>query len=601
MRSVRARLLPRGSASAASCGERRKLPALPADAACADPRARSRARAASQLRQFAVAIAAGAAWGCAPQTLATANDTAPLPAAVDRALLPQTRAERSNYTETSRYADVVAFIDSLQKLGAPIAVGSIGRTTQGREIPYVIASRPLVRTPDEARRLGRPIVYVQGNIHAGEVEGKEALQALVRDLVFEQRSNVLDSVVLIAVPIYNADGNEAVGPQERNRSSQNGPQLVGGRASALELNLNRDYVKAETPETRGSLAMFNAWNPDVFVDLHTTNGSYHGYALTYSPPLTPAAPLASYTQSVWLPLLRERMRARHGFETFDYGNFLTDERALAAPTQAAEGWATYDHRPRYSTNYYGMRNGIGILSEGYSHDPFARRVASTGAFVREILSLTAERGAEVARLRATATAQGAGQVVPIRAELTRSPIVTDVIVEDVVSTGDSTRTEPGVPRGRRRTGNFRAVRMPVFDRFDPTLSVNVRRGYVIFGDHPAVLELLAAHGITVERLASSRVSPLERFTIDSVIRAARPFEGHREERVTGSWSTATESIPAGSYFVPTDQPLGRLAVYLLEPESDDGLVTWNHFPGLVRGSVAPVARIGSGPGTPAIR
>ncbi|MEX0908853.1 MAG: hypothetical protein WDZ58_03730, partial [Gemmatimonadaceae bacterium] len=181
------------------------------------------------------------------------------------------------------------------------------------------------------------------------------------------------------------------------------------------------------------------------------------------------------------------------------------------------------------------------------------------------------------------------------------PIVTDVIVEDIVSTGDSTRTEPGVPRGRRRTGNFRAVRMPVFDRFDPTLSVNVRGGYVIFGDHPTVLELLAAHGITVERLASPRVSPLERFTIDSVIRASRPFEGHREERVTGSWFTATESIPAGSYFVPTDQPLGRLAVYLLEPESDDGLVTWNHFPGLVRGSVAPVARIASGPGAPAIR
>ncbi|MEX1186073.1 MAG: M14 family metallopeptidase [Gemmatimonadaceae bacterium] len=547
------------------------------------------------------AIAAGAAWGCAPQTLVTASGSAPLPAAVDRALLPQTRAERSGYTETSRYADVVAFIDSLQKLGAPIAVGSIGRTTQGREIPYVIASRPLVRTAEEARRLGRPIAYVQGNIHAGEVEGKEVLQALVRDLVFEQRRNVLDSIVLIAVPIYNADGNEAVGPRERNRPSQNGPQLVGGRASALELNLNRDYVKAEAPETRGSLAMFREWDPDVFVDLHTTNGSYHGYALTYSPPLTPAAPLASYAQGVWLPLLRERMRARRGFETFDYGNFLTDERALAAPTQAAEGWATYDHRPRYSTNYYGMRNGIGILSEAYSHDPFARRVASTDAFVREILSLTAERAAEIERLRAMAAAQGAGQVVPIRSRLTRSPVVADVIVEDIVGTGDSSRTEPGVPRGRRRTGNFRAVKMPVFDRFDPTLSVNVRSGYVIVGDPPAVLKLLAAHGIAVERLASPRVAPLELFTIDSVIRAPRPFEGHREERVTGRWSTSTESIPAGSYFVATDQPLGRLAVYLLEPESDDGLVTWNHFPGLAAGSVFPVARIASGPGTPTTR
>lgn len=598
MTLVRARLLPGGSASAASCGVRREVPALPADAACADPRASNRARAWSKVRVTAVIAAVSAAWGCAPQTLATANGTAPLPAAIAAEILPRTRAERSNYTETSRYADVVAFIDSLQKLGAPIVVGSIGKTSQGRDIPYVIASRPLVRTPAEARRLGRPIAYVQGNIHAGEVEGKEALQALLRDLVFEQQRNVLDSVVLIAVPIYNADGNEAVGPQERNRPSQNGPQLVGGRASAQELNLNRDYVKAEAPETRGSLAMFREWNPDVFVDLHTTNGSYHGYALTYSPPLTPAAPLASYTQSVWLPLLRERMRSRHSFETFDYGNFLTDERALAAPTSAAEGWATYDHRPRYSTNYYGMRNGIAILSEAYSHDPFTRRVAATNAFIREILSLTGERAGEIARLRASAAAQGAGQVVPVRSRLTQSPLVTDVIVEDVAATGDLTRTEPGVPRGRRRTANFHAVRMPVFDRFDPTLSVNVRRGYVITGGHPRVLELLAAHGIVVERMDSPRVSALERFSVDSVIRAARPFEGHNEERVTGRWSTVTESIPAGAHFVPTDQPLGKLVVYLLEPESDDGLVTWNCFPGLARGSVFPVARMAAGPASP---
>ena len=495
----------------------------------------------------------------------------------------------------------MAFIDSLQKLGAPIAVGSIGKTTQGRDIPYVIASRPLVRTPQEARRLGRPIVYVQGNIHAGEVEGKEALQALLRDLVFEQKRNVLDSVVFMAIPIYNADGNEAVGPQERNRPSQNGPQLVGGRASAQELNLNRDYVKAEAPETRASLAMFNAWNPDVFVDLHTTNGSYHGYALTYSPPLNPAGPLASYTQTVWLPLLRERMRARHSFETFDYGNFLTDERALAAPTPAAEGWATYDHRPRYSTNYYGMRNGVAILSEAYSHDPFARRVAATDAFVREILSLSAERGAEVKRLRATAAAQGAGQVVPIRSQLTRSPVVADVVVEDVVATGDSSRTEPGVPRGRRRTGNFRTVKMPVYDRFDPTLNVSVRRGYVVSAGYQPLIDLLIAHGISVERVAAPRVLTLERFTVDSVIRAARPFEGHNEERVTGRWSPVTESVPAGSYFVRADQPLGRLAVYLLEPESDDGALAWNHFSGMARGSVLPVARASSALPAPTTR
>ena len=172
----------------------------------------------------------------------------------------QTRAERTKYQETSTHADVVAFVDSLQARGARIRVGITGRTTQGREMPYVIASRPLVTTSLEAKRLGRPIVYVQGNIHAGEVEGKEALQAVLRDLLFDPKPNVLDSLVLIAVPIYNADGNENFRPQAQNRGAQNGPEMVGQRPNAMGLDLNRDYMKAEAPETRASLAMFNAWD-----------------------------------------------------------------------------------------------------------------------------------------------------------------------------------------------------------------------------------------------------------------------------------------------------------------------------------------------------
>ncbi|MBA3657902.1 MAG: hypothetical protein H0W69_11185, partial [Gemmatimonadaceae bacterium] len=207
---------------------------------------------------------------------------------------PRTRAEATGFRETSRYADVIAFIDSLHD--RPLTFGSIGKTSEGRAIPYIIASYPQVSTPDEARALKRPIVYVQANIHAGEVEGKEALLALVRDLSAAPRPNVLDSIVLIAVPIYNADGNERFASQSVNRTEQNGPELVGVRANGQGLDLNRDYIKAEAPETRASLVMFNTWDPDVFVDLHTTDGSYHGYALTYAPPLHPSAPLGPYAR-----------------------------------------------------------------------------------------------------------------------------------------------------------------------------------------------------------------------------------------------------------------------------------------------------------------
>src|SRR5450759_1672724 len=280
---------------------------------------------------------------------------------------PRTRPEQTRYRETSHYADVRKFLDSLRALRAPLVFGSIGKTNEGRDIPYVIASRPLVSTPSEAKRLGRPIVYVQGNIHAGEVEGKDALLALLRDLSFSSKPNVLDSIVLIAVPIYNADGNERFAAQSVNRTEQNGPELVGVRSNAQNLDLNRDYVKAEAPETRASLAMFNTWDPDVFVDLHTTDGSFHGYALTYSPSLSPAEVFGGVSaRDSLLPVLRVRMRTRHGFEVFDYGNFISDEPGARTDTSVREGWATYDARPRFGTNYYGIRGRIGILSEAYS-------------------------------------------------------------------------------------------------------------------------------------------------------------------------------------------------------------------------------------------
>src|SRR4029078_69498 len=235
---------------------------------------------------------------------------------------PLTRSERTNFSETSHYEDVVAFIDSLKLLGAKISTGSIGKTIEGRELPYVIASRPLVKTPAEARRLNRPIAYIQANIHAGEVEGKEAMQALLRDLLFDKKKNVLDSIVLIVQPMYKGAGSGKWGAQERNRGSQNGPEQVGTRQNASGWNLNRDYIGADAPETRGSLAPLNKWNPDLFMDLHTTDGSIHGYALTYSPTLTPTAVnILPYTANTMLPVIRQSSRERHGFEVQDYGDF----------------------------------------------------------------------------------------------------------------------------------------------------------------------------------------------------------------------------------------------------------------------------------------
>ncbi|MBX3173871.1 MAG: hypothetical protein KF709_05630 [Gemmatimonadaceae bacterium] len=521
----------------------------------------------------------------------------------------QTRAERSAYTETSSYADVITFLDSLQKV-APVSFvrGELGRTTQGKVLPYVIAARPLVRTPAEARASGKPVVYVQGNIHGGEVEGKESLQAILRDLLTDRRANVLDSIVLIAVPIYNGDGNDALGPQQRMRGSQNGPEQVGNRANGQQLDLNRDYIKAEAPETMASLRMFVLWDPHVFVDLHTTNGSYHGYALTYSPSLHPAAmdpvlaPAGAWTRDTLLPAVRARARAK-GVETFDYGNFIGEFAGRDDPTSLRKGgWETYEHKPRFGTNYYGLRNRVSVLSEAYSHDPFQRRVEATTVFVRELLSLVAEQratvlartaGAATAAARAASSSPSTSPSVAIRAEMTKSPFRAPILVEALEATGDSVRYEAGLRPGLKRTHRFTAVEMPVYDRFDATRARALPSGWVIANPDSALLARLAYHGLELSEIAGGSLRLRgERFVVDSIVRAPRPFQGHQEVLLEGRWEPTEIALEAGSYYIRADQPLALLAAILLEPESDDGLTTWNFFdPALSVGSPHPVRRI----------
>jgi hypothetical protein len=561
----------------------------------------------------------------------------------------QTRAERTKYTETSLYTDVVSFLDSLQQRGAKIHVGFIGRTMQGRDVPYVIASRPLITTPLEAKRLGRPIVYVQGNIHSGEVEGKEAMLAMLRDLTLSPKPNVLDSVVLIVVPDYNADGNEALAPQLRNRGAQNGPEMVGTRPNAQGINLNRDYVRAETPESKGSLAMFNAWDPDVFVDLHTTDGSYHGYALTYAPSLHPAAAIAgatfggAYARDSMLPVLRQRMKTRDHFPIFDYGNFSGDEGPRAGPGEA-RSWSTYSHTPRYGTNYYALRGRISVLSEAFSHDPFERRVKSTYAFVHELLSFTAEHAKSVLALgRASDAGLESGKAfdVPIRAALTAHGS-TQIVVEEMLDTIPEARetlraqaaaaaaaraaggarggrgggaggrggppacawplTEPGVRCGLKRTGKFVDKKMLVRDRFDGTLSAKLPVAYLLrhMPGQDSLIAQLRLHGVVVERLTSRLDARGEQFTVDSVMKLP-PGDGHSDVRVVGSWSASDHVVgEAGDYVVRGAQPLGVLSVILLEPLCDDGLTAWNYFDAALEpmtkqadaaARVFPVARI----------
>jgi hypothetical protein len=491
----------------------------------------------------------------------------------------QVTPERTGMQRTSTHAEVLAFLDSLQGRRAAIHVGSLGTSPQGRDIPYVIASRPLVSTPAEAKRSGKPVVYVQANIHAGEVEGKEALQQLLRELTIGFQQHLLDSLILIAVPIYNADGNEAWGPGTRNRPGQNGPDTVGLRPNGQGYDLNRDYVKQDAPETRGALALIAAWDPDLFMDLHTTNGSYHGYALTFSPGLNPnRTPANSWMQDTVLPIIRERVRARHQVETFPYGNF----RNQHPDSLATAGWWTYESGARFGTNLMGMSR-LAVLSEAYSNDPFPRRIEATHAFVLEVLRYVAEHPREV-RAMAEQMLRHRPDTVVVRS--TFAPARMDTVIAEL--TRAAGEGGGGFAR-RQRTGEFRAIEMPVVDRFVGTRSERIPAAYLLDAQWVEVVERLRRQGVVVERLDADWTGAVRRFAVDSIA-VLRPFEGHRPVRVDGWWTPqAPQTVRAGSFLVPTNQRFGMLAAFLLEPASEDGYTTWNLFDrGLRARGVHPV-------------
>src|SRR5881396_4176402 len=371
--------------------------------------------------------------------------------------LPQTTAERTNYAATSTNAEVGAFLDSLELAGAPIAVSEMGTTALGKPIYFVITSDPTVTSPGEAVASGKLVVYLQANIHGGEVEGKEAVLAVLRELAGPRRE-LLQTLVVLVAPDYNPDGNDAFGSQAVNRSEQNGPALVGQRADGKNLDQNRDYFKAEAPETRASLSrVYTTWDPALMVDLHTTDGTRHGYLLTYAPPLDPNGPPGptGFVRDQMLPALRRTLQDKYHEPTFDYGN-------VDAPL-GPQSWDSYAPLGWYGTNYVGLRGRMAILSEAYSHADFKARVRVTHDFLVEILNYAALHVDDIRRLEREADRQtaleGAGMAArPALAVAYKLGArgVEPVMLEVMKAGSDSARGRPRL----EPTGEVRAFRLP---------------------------------------------------------------------------------------------------------------------------------------------
>ncbi|HEX5733152.1 MAG TPA: M14 family metallopeptidase [Blastocatellia bacterium] len=497
----------------------------------------------------------------------------------------RSRAEISDYKETSRYADVMEFIARLQSLSEQVKVESFGVSGEGRPLPLVILSKPATNTPAEAARSGKPIVFIMANIHAGEVEGKEATLHLMREIVTGQLSGLLDKIILLVAPIYNADGNEKISIS--NRTAQNGPEGgVGTRENGAGLDLNRDFMKLESPEARGLIGgVFNRWDPHVVIDLHTTNGSYHGYALTFSPSLNPNADrrIIAFAREKLLPDVSKTLRTKNKYETYFYGNFSDQQNPAREldPNKSADpkAWATFDYRPRFGNNYVGLRNRIAILSEAYSYIDFRKRVDVTDKFVRAVLQYVADNAEKVIKVIRDADAHAIAAGTTIGNEegfattfkLRPSAKPVEILVGSVTRVNDPRATRPRLVAGDQS----RPVKMTEYGEFEPTRRVKPPAAYILKPDQHKAVDLLMAHGVAVEKIKKAESIAVEQYVVKSVARAQRAFQGHKETKVTVTNEVGSVEFPEGSYIISMNQPLAALIFYLLEPESDDGLVNWN--------------------------
>jgi hypothetical protein len=477
----------------------------------------------------------------------------------------QTTAEATDFVETSRYDEVVDMMRALAEASPHVHLTSFGETSEGRTLPLLVVGDVPDADPETVRASGKLRVYLQGNIHGGEVPGKEAVLMLVRDWIEGAYPDWTDRLVLLVAPIYNADGNEQVALT--NRPRQHGP--VGGmgrRPNAMGLDLNRDHMKLDSPEARSLARLLTEYDPEIGVDLHTTNGTRHAYHLTYSPPLHPDTPrsIDDLLRENWFPWLTAEVRAKRSWDYYYYGNSFG--RGDVEPA-----WRTFDHRPRFNNNYLGLRNRFGILSEAYAYATFRDRVYATLYFVEEVLNYAHAHAERIAGTVRDADATSVvGEALTVRSRPRRSTERVTILMGEV---DEERHPETGEVMLRRRDVS-NPVEMYEYGSFEAVETEVAPAAYLVPPELSDVLDRLRAHGVRMQPLEGARSLEVEVFRVDSTSVSERAFQNRNEREVQGAYRPEVRSIEAGTFVVPVDQPLGRLAFHLLEPRADDGFVNW---------------------------
>src|SRR6185312_7785207 len=433
-----------------------------------------------------------------------------------------TPAELTDYRETPRYEQTIDYCQRLAAASSSIQYASFGSSGEGRDLPLLIGSEDGTFTPEAARTSGKPVILIQACIHAGEPDGKDAGLALLRDIaITKTRPELLKNVVVLFIPIYNVDGHERFGPY--NRINQNGPAEMGWRTTTAYLNLNRDYMKADAPETRAWLALWNEWKPDLFIDCHVTDGADYRYNITYHHEHHEGIPrsVLAWEENVFDRIVPPAMEAE--------GNIVSWYLEFRDNRDFTQGIVDFSGSPRFSTGYTPLRNRPGILIETHMLKEYQPRVQGTYDLLRFTLEevnrnpetlLQAGRDAD-AEMVAAGKAYDEARSYPLTFELTDQ--ITPYALRAV-----EYHTELSEISGAQRvvfgTEPFE-ITVPMYRDFKPRVSIVPPFAYVVPPQWKAVIEVLRAHGLHLRQMGEAANVEIEGYKFFDVRFPAGTFEG----------------------------------------------------------------------------
>jgi hypothetical protein len=486
----------------------------------------------------------------------------------------RTHAELTDYRETPSYDDTVAFARRLAHASSSIEYEGFGFSGQGRELPLIIASETGTFTPEAAHAENKAIVLIQACIHSGEPDGKDAGFALLRDIaITKTATGILENVVLLFIPIYNTDGHER--PSPYNRINQNGPSEMGWRTTSTYQNLNRDYMKADTPETRAWLQLWNLWQPDLFIDCHVTDGADYRCNITYH-----HEHHAGVDDAV-LAWEREVFGGKVAPATEAAGNIISWYLEFIDNRDLTLGTRDFNGSPRFSTGFVPIRNRAGILIETHMIKDYRSRVIGTYDFLRAALT---EVNRDPQRLRqigreADQRTIAAGKSYdptpsfPLEFELTNETTPFELKAFQYETEHSEISNDLRVIYGREPLD----LTIPMYQTFRVKTAVAPPLFYIVPGQWTEVISVLKAHGLDMKTLAAFVPIEVESYRFTNVTWPYGPFEGRYMPRFDVEPTVETRVFPPGSVVVPLAQPAGKVILNLLEPQAPDSLARWGFF------------------------